>query len=98
MGGTIYVDLDNIDEFYNVIHFPVLFDYAGVLPSEIEKYLANCEEKILLKLSNTSYSEPMGKGTILEEDFSHKKKFGYIYPKTGSIHDVLMKFACNNAK
>ena len=100
-GHSYYVDIDNIKKHNGLVYYWELVDYLepiGNVNSTIYKWKVDCGEEKLTWLSETTYSQSMGKGRIVG-DVSGEIKFKKIhYPKPESVGYEVMKFACDNAK
>ena len=97
-GSFFYVDIDNIKKHNGLVYYWGLTDLLepkdSGTNSYIEKYKVNCEEEEQTWLNITFYSQPMGKGRIIQEITPKRIR----YPKPNTVGYEQMKFACDYFK
>ena len=95
---SYYIDVDSIKEQNGLIYYLQLTDYRDPSKdgdhSTINKWSVNCEEKKVVWLTLTFYSQPMGKGRITTVANPNK----ILYPKPNTVAYDVMKDVCNNAR
>ena len=84
-GDTFYIDIDNIKKHKGLVYYWSMVDLLE--PSEygdysaISKFKVDCGEEKQYRLSNTYYSQPMGKGRITTETTPNN----VTYPKPKKV-------------